>query len=515
MLNVKYVSSFLIVLATFLMWPIFILADDPEPGVLGPALSTESLNQVRSPLYTGCGGAYPAIHNDAYEQQVVELTNLERRADGDGPLKRVDSLGYASRYHSEDMAVDAYFEHDSHDRQGGNLVHVCGTFDRVGVYYNWNNAGENIAAGYGTPANVLNAWMNSSGHRRNILNGNFWEIGVGYYYQSGTPYRSYWTQDFGKRNNVYPIVINNEFAQTESRTVTIYTYGEWDEIRFRNDGGQWSAWMPFQREMTWPLRPEIGLRTVDAEMRSATRQSSASDSINLTHIDGQPPLDVVLSGPSDGFTGESYVFTATVSPADTSQPLDYHWQATDHSPVAHSQQDLQDTLTLMWDNPGPKNITVTVANTLGQVIESHTVLVMVPPNPELAALRDVLTLTYNIFTGDVPSYTFQIENIGNAETLTWSLVSEGDWFVIDPTSGTTPAEVTLTLAQTITGSSWLPEGSGSLGSGSLGLLAQFQGALTLTVTAPADVAGSPQGVQLALNIINIEPKFIFLPLVLK
>ena len=61
-----------------------------------------------------------------------------------------------------------------------------------GVHY--TSAGENIAAGQRTPEEVMNSWMNSSGHRANILNKNFDTIGIGFY--EGGSYGTYWTQLF-------------------------------------------------------------------------------------------------------------------------------------------------------------------------------------------------------------------------------------------------------------------------------------------------------------------------------
>ena len=64
------------------------------------------------------------------------------------------------------------------------------------------DVGENIAAGYASPEAVMSGWMNSSGHRANILNCNFTEIGVGYAYAANDPgtiqYRHYWTQVLAK-----------------------------------------------------------------------------------------------------------------------------------------------------------------------------------------------------------------------------------------------------------------------------------------------------------------------------
>ena len=67
--------------------------------------------------------------------------------------------------------------------------------------YQWSGAGENIAAGYASPEDVMDGWMNSQGHRANILNCAFRDIGVGYVYLANDTgqvnYRHYWTQDFG------------------------------------------------------------------------------------------------------------------------------------------------------------------------------------------------------------------------------------------------------------------------------------------------------------------------------
>jgi uncharacterized protein YkwD len=90
------------------------------------------------------------------------------------------------------MAVNGYFDHTSPDGRS--------PFDRMrAAGYAGNLMGENIAAGQPTPAAVMDAWMHSPGHRANILNCQFTEIGVGVSSRAGSPYRIYWTQDFGDR----------------------------------------------------------------------------------------------------------------------------------------------------------------------------------------------------------------------------------------------------------------------------------------------------------------------------
>ncbi|MEM9774023.1 MAG: CAP domain-containing protein [Chloroflexota bacterium] len=125
------------------------------------------------------------------EATVLDLVNSERENAGCGPLEANPFLRSAAFLHSQDMAVNRYFDHTALD--GSRFWDRA---DRAG--YQGFAAGENIAAGYGSPESVMNGWMNSSGHRANILNCSHTEIGIGYYFDSGSPYRRYWTQVFGR-----------------------------------------------------------------------------------------------------------------------------------------------------------------------------------------------------------------------------------------------------------------------------------------------------------------------------
>ena len=119
--------------------------------------------------------------------EVVRLVNVAR-ADAGCRALRVDTrLATAARLHSEDMARQSYFSHTSLDGRT--------PWDRMRTQGYTNGSGENIAAGYGTPAAVMTGWMNSSGHRANILNCSSAAIGVGI--GKGGSYGTYWTQDFG------------------------------------------------------------------------------------------------------------------------------------------------------------------------------------------------------------------------------------------------------------------------------------------------------------------------------
>ena len=120
----------------------------------------------------------------AYEKEVVRLVNVERAKQGLSPLEYDWQLSRVARYKSQDMQKNKYFSHTSPTY--GSPFNMMKNF---GISY--RTAGENIAKGYKTPAAVVEGWMNSSGHRANILNSSFTHIGVGYV-QNG----SYWTQMF-------------------------------------------------------------------------------------------------------------------------------------------------------------------------------------------------------------------------------------------------------------------------------------------------------------------------------
>ncbi len=123
----------------------------------------------------------------AYEQQVVDLVNQERAAAGLPALKVNAKLSGVAEKKAEDLRDNNYFDHQSPTY--GSPFDMMKQF---GIQY--TTAGENIAKGQRTPAEVMNGWMNSPGHRANILNADFTEIGVGYVTDSNGG--TYWVQHF-------------------------------------------------------------------------------------------------------------------------------------------------------------------------------------------------------------------------------------------------------------------------------------------------------------------------------
>lgn len=128
----------------------------------------------------------PAGGGSEREQEVIDLTNAERADAGCDPLRADARLYEAAALHSDDMVERDYFDHVSPDGDGpGERAERAG-------YESWG--GENIAWGYRDAAAVVEGWMDSPGHRANILNCDFVAIGVG---EAASDDGPYWTQTFG------------------------------------------------------------------------------------------------------------------------------------------------------------------------------------------------------------------------------------------------------------------------------------------------------------------------------
>jgi len=168
---------------------------DPSRTTASPATSGEP-SASRKPSSGGSsggpdggsGGAPSTAGQSGSEAAVVSLTNAERAKAGCGALRVDQRLVTAAKRHSADMAANNYFSHTS---QNGDSP-----WDRMAAAGYPDAGAENIAKGYPTAAAVVKGWMNSPGHRANILNCGLRAIGVGMAPGPGGPY---WTQNFGRR----------------------------------------------------------------------------------------------------------------------------------------------------------------------------------------------------------------------------------------------------------------------------------------------------------------------------
>lgn len=125
--------------------------------------------------------------NTSVANRVLNLVNRERVKAGLSPLTLDSSLSAVAQMHSEDMAKNNYFSHTN--------LNGLSPFDRIKNYgISYKTAGENIAMGYKDAQSVVEGWMNSQGHRENILKSSFGKMGLGC--QKGSNGKLYWTQVF-------------------------------------------------------------------------------------------------------------------------------------------------------------------------------------------------------------------------------------------------------------------------------------------------------------------------------
>ncbi|MFD3726774.1 CAP domain-containing protein [Streptomyces sp. NPDC058671] len=131
----------------------------------------------------------PAGKAASFVQDLVARVNAEREDAGCAPLRAERHMRTAAQRHADDMAARDYYSHDSPDgRDGGDRLSDAG--------YAWSAWAENIHRGPKTPAQAMGDWMESSGHRANILNCSFKDIGVGV---ALTADGAYWVQNFGAK----------------------------------------------------------------------------------------------------------------------------------------------------------------------------------------------------------------------------------------------------------------------------------------------------------------------------
>jgi uncharacterized protein YkwD len=156
----------------------------PLKPVQGRTETPRQITTTRSSASPATSAAADKV-TDA-EAAVIELTNKARATADCAPLRFDPRLRTAARRHSTDMGLHAYFSHTSQD--GDTFA------DRIEAAGYPHPGAENIARGYQTAAEVMEGWMDSPGHRANILNCGLRTIGVGVYHGPGGPW---WTQDFG------------------------------------------------------------------------------------------------------------------------------------------------------------------------------------------------------------------------------------------------------------------------------------------------------------------------------
>lgn len=176
-----FLTSALAVVILPIVTPLAVAVRPPVPAQPRAIASSNMLAQVQPS---------PPTAQSRFDVELLQLTNEERRKAGVPALQLSPQLGQAAQGHAEDMVRHNFFSHT-----GSNGSTLVTRVEAAGYAYSF--AGENIAAGGATPTQTIQQWMNSPGHRQNLLSRNFTQIGFGYVSAPSTAYGHYWVQVFG------------------------------------------------------------------------------------------------------------------------------------------------------------------------------------------------------------------------------------------------------------------------------------------------------------------------------
>ncbi len=256
-------------------------------------LSRIILLLLLSPLLAGV--AYTASDSPppqptvSQEMLTVYYGNLARRNNGVPPLRWNAPMTEAARWFSWDSVENRTEPYCGHQDTQGRWPS-----ERVPLFgYKGSCGAENSYCGYMEPQDAIDGWMDSPGHRANLLDPNSREIGMGYYVRDSDG-RGYLTQDFGHDAVYPPVIIDYEALIAPDRAVDLYIYdresgggfrglGPATEMQVANDPCFTGAsWEPYQAEKSWNLEAGSGWRTVYVKTRDVLgRTTTVSDTIYL------------------------------------------------------------------------------------------------------------------------------------------------------------------------------------------------------------------------------------------
>jgi uncharacterized protein YkwD len=258
----------------------------------GPAQA----NQPETPEFSGVPGEAqagfdPLVQTQALlynEARAVYLGNLERQNQGIPPLRWNGQLTDAARWFSWDSTENRP-PYCGHQDTQGNWPN-----DRALLFGYLGSAGaENAYCGYVSPEDAIQGWMDSPGHRANLLDPNSREVGLGYYRRDSDG-QGYVTQDFGNDPVFAPVIIENEALSTTTPNVNLYIYDRLAGAGFAGLGPatdmmvsnnalfDGAIWEPYNAHKTWALPNGTGWREVYVKTRDVfNRTLTASDTIYL------------------------------------------------------------------------------------------------------------------------------------------------------------------------------------------------------------------------------------------
>lgn len=284
----------------------------------------------------------PVLWHD--EAQTVYLSNLTRRAHGVPPMRWSRQLTAAARRFAWDSTENRSAGYCDHQDTNGNWP-----VDRACAFGYLGLAGaENAFCGYVPPEGAVQGWMNSPGHRANLLDPASREVGLGYHRRSGDG-RGSIVQKFGMDPVYAPVIIENEALSTSTAQVNLYIHNRATQSGFASLGPATQmmisndpcftkgVWMPFSVESAWSLEGGQGWRTVYVKTRDAlNRTAMVSDTI-------YPGESVPLHEPDDAHL-------STTQPSVTLYHLDQSGWPMVQLSLGWIADDAYPTFGILWGN---------------------------------------------------------------------------------------------------------------------------------------------------------------------
>ncbi len=210
-----------------------------------------------------------------WPHEMVVRVNDYRQRENLPPLKAHPNLMQASQSYAEFMASKEHYGHygsDGSDPDG--RAKASGFLQPVG---------ENIAANQSDPQEVVIAWMNSTGHRKNILSKDYRYVGAGFSQNEKSKlYKRLWVMNYSWGDQGNPLIIDLDAYSTQDDTVDLYVYASKDakDMRFRLGDGEWSEWTPYSPQSQFKLAGELGEKLIQSQVRSRSGKTvSSEDSI--------------------------------------------------------------------------------------------------------------------------------------------------------------------------------------------------------------------------------------------
>lgn len=172
--------------------------DDSDSDIITTSSTTATGSTAIQPVQSGAGASCTTELSTIFDELLIE-TNRVRGENNLSALRLSQKLGQAAQGHAEDMANNNYFSHDSPDGTSTIASRVTATA------YRFSLAGENLAAGYDSAIDVVTGWLNSPGHRANLLNPDYTDVGFGLFFDASpgvgpneADFSNYWVQNFGR-----------------------------------------------------------------------------------------------------------------------------------------------------------------------------------------------------------------------------------------------------------------------------------------------------------------------------